>query len=188
MIFWCRVLLLHCILPLCLAVNNRRGVRVAGIMNYSTTQLMEYNNYNTPSCISVIKELGLLCQPHYTHRSAWRKFVYSRSGDTIPSVWAVVRPVASLPRHQSTDTPWISSTGDTATAPHIEMDRKCGVDLSLLQSVQRLTALSNIKIELFNTKSLTNKSCFIHDHIRNKSLDIMCLTETWQNQMVFFLF
>ncbi len=137
---------------------------------------MEYNNYNSPSCISVIKELGLLRRPCYIHRSSLRKFAYSRSGDAIPSVWTAVRPVASHPRHQSTDTLWISSTGETT--PHMESDRKHGVDFSLLRTVQRLTVLSKIKIERFNTHSLANKSSFIHDHIWDKNLDIICLTET----------
>ncbi len=67
----------------------------------------------------------------------------------------------------------------------MEIDRKRRVDFGLLRPVQRLTALSNIKIELFNTQSLTNKSCFIHDHIQDKGLDIMCLTETWHQPDVF---
>uniref|UniRef100_A0A8C1W0H1 Reverse transcriptase domain-containing protein n=2 Tax=Cyprinus carpio TaxID=7962 RepID=A0A8C1W0H1_CYPCA len=67
----------------------------------------------------------------------------------------------------------------------MEMDRKRGVDHSLLRPIQRFTTSSNFKIELFNAQSLTNKSGFIHDHIRDKSLDIMCLTETWQKPGVF---
>ena len=34
-------------------------------------------------------------------------------------------------------------------------------------------------MELLNTQSLTNKSLLIYDHILDKGLDFMCLTETW---------
>lgn len=105
-----RALLLLCILPPWLAAKNKRGARVAGIMNNSVTELMEYNNYNTPQCKTVIKELGLLRRRRYIHRSSRRKFVYSRSGDTVPSIWTAGRSVASLPRHQSTDALWTSTT------------------------------------------------------------------------------
>ncbi len=56
---------------------------------------------------------------------------------------------------------------------------KHGVDFSLLRPLQRLAVSSNIKIELLNAQSITNKSCLIHDHILDKCLDMMCITETW---------
>ncbi len=112
---------------------------------------------------------------------------FSRSGDAIPSVWSAVLPVTSLPRHWSTATLWTcsSGTGAAATVPLMEPDSKRKVDFSVLKRVQRHITPSNIKIELFNIQSLTNKSCLIHDHIRDKCLDIMCLTETWQQPDVF---
>lgn len=42
-----------------------------------------------------------------------------------------------------------------------------------------------VNIELFKTQSLTNKSTFIHEHILDKRIDIMCLTETWQQPGVY---
>ena len=182
-----RVLLLLCVLPLWLTANNRRGAQTPGKMNFSAAQLMKLNNHNTPACLSVIKELCLLRRPRYIHRSSRRKFVFSRSDDAIPTVWSAVRPVASLPRHQSAVTTWISSsdTGVAATAPRMDTVSKRGVNLSLLKRVQRFTTSSNIQIELFNVQSLTNKSCLIHNHIQDKCLDIMCLTETWHQPDVF---
>ena len=55
----------------------------------------------------------------------------------------------------------------------------------MLQPIQRLTICPNVKIELLNAQSLTNKSCLIHDHILDKHLDLMCLTETWHKPDMF---
>lgn len=161
-----------------LTANNRLLSTTGMMLNYSVTQLMKLNNYTTPSCISVIKQFGLLRRSRYIHRSCRRKFVFSRSAHTIPSLWSDVRIVASQTRHQSAVALRTSSTGVSMTTLLTERDRKRGVDFSLLRPIQRLTAPSNIKIELLNAQSLTNKSCLIHDHIQDKCLDLMCLTET----------
>ncbi|CAK6967288.1 hypothetical protein NQZ68_009930, partial [Scomber scombrus] len=39
-----------------------------------------------------INELGLPCRPRYVHRGSRRKFVYSGSGNSIPSLWANRHP------------------------------------------------------------------------------------------------
>lgn len=49
----------------------------------------------------------------------------------------------------------------------------------------RHTATSDIKVELFNAQSLTNKSCLIHDHILEKDFDLFCVTETWHKPDTF---
>ncbi|KAM3604518.1 uncharacterized protein V6R79_012350 [Siganus canaliculatus] len=49
----------------------------------------------------------------------------------------------------------------------------------------RFTPSSSVKIELLNIRALTEKSTFILDHILDKKLDIMCLTETWQQAGVY---
>ena len=51
----------------------------------------------------------------------------------------------------------------------------------MLQPIQS----PNVKIELLNAQSLTNKSCLIHDHFLDKHVDLMCLTETWHKPDVF---
>lgn len=58
---------------------------------HSAAQLMSFNNCTTPSCASIIRQLGLLCRPHYVHRCSCRKFVYSQSYHTIPSIWTAER-------------------------------------------------------------------------------------------------
>lgn len=59
------------------------------------------------------------------------------------------------------------------------------VDSSLPKPLQRSPSISHIKMELFNAQSLTNKSCLINDHILDKGLDLMCITETWHQPDVY---
>uniref|UniRef100_A0A3B3Y420 Reverse transcriptase domain-containing protein n=1 Tax=Poecilia mexicana TaxID=48701 RepID=A0A3B3Y420_9TELE len=54
-----------------------------------------------------------------------------------------------------------------------------GVDFRLLRTFPKAKPNSELKIELFNTQSLCNKTTFIFDHICDKKVDILCLTETW---------
>lgn len=60
-----------------------------------------------------------------------------------------------------------------------------GVDLSVLCPVQRFIPQSLVKIELFNTQSINNKSTLIEKHIRERGLYLMCLTETWHQPEVY---
>ena len=43
----------------------------------------------------------------------------------------------------------------------------------------RLTPQSLIKFELLNTQSLNNQSSLVEEHIKEKGLDLLCLTESW---------
>ena len=43
----------------------------------------------------------------------------------------------------------------------------------------------SIKKNLFNTQTISNKSTLIEEHIREKGLDFMCLTETWHQPEVY---
>jgi len=147
------------------------------MLKYSIPQLLKHNNCIIPTCISAVKLLGLLRRPRYIHRSSHRKFVYSQPGHSVPSIWSAEYTVAPLPRHQNTVALGTSSTGNTARSLHTKQDKKRGVDFSL--QVQRSTTSSNIKIELLNAQSLANKASLIHEHILDKGIDFMCLTETW---------
>lgn len=42
-------------------------------------------------------------------------------------------------------------------------------------------------MELFNVQPLTNKSCLIHEHILEKGLDLIGLTETWHKPGAFYV-
>ena len=85
-----------------------------------------------------------------------------------------------------------SSRGNTARFPHTRLDTvhgmdysPCGVDFNVLRPVQRFTPQSLLKFELFNTQSINNKSTLIEEHIRERGLDFMCLTETWHQPEVY---
>ena len=62
------------------------------------------------------------------------------------------------------------------------------VDHSVLIPVLRTQKLSTatLKLSLFNIRSLTNKATFLSDFIADSNLDIVSLTETWQQPNDFF--
>ncbi|KAM3583200.1 uncharacterized protein V6R79_009203 [Siganus canaliculatus] len=148
------------------------------MLKYSFQQLLSHNNRNTPPCIAVIKQLGILRRPRYIHRSSRRQFVYTNS-HSINSICSVALPA----RHQSS-VPAALRNSTAARAQHWQPGKR-GVDFSLLRPVPRFTPSSSVKIELLNIRALTEKSTFILDHILDKKLDIMCLTETWQQAGVY---
>ncbi|KAG2468944.1 NPFF2 protein, partial [Polypterus senegalus] len=81
---------------------------------------------------------------------------------------------------------------NTARFSHPRLDLFCGVDSKLrgvdfnvLRPVQRLTSQSLVRFELFNSQSICNKATLIEEHIREKGLDFMCLTETWHQSEVY---
>ncbi|KAL7831043.1 hypothetical protein SRHO_G00305450 [Serrasalmus rhombeus] len=157
-------------------------------INYTAVQLLKLNTHSTPSCISTIKQLGLLRRPRYIHRSCGRKFKLLQSSQAIPSLWSTLRAVARPTRHQNATALRTSSVGVSMTTAVTEQTGKRGVDFSVLRPLrppQRHISPSTIKVELFNVQSLTNKSCLIQDHISDRGLDLMCLTETWHRPEAF---
>uniref|UniRef100_A0A671YR52 Reverse transcriptase domain-containing protein n=1 Tax=Sparus aurata TaxID=8175 RepID=A0A671YR52_SPAAU len=44
----------------------------------------------------------------------------------------------------------------------------------------------HLKLALFNTRSLTNKSAILHELITDNKLDFLCLTETWHRPLDYF--
>lgn len=65
------------------------------------------------------------------------------------------------------------------------MVRKLGVDCSALLSLTSLDFASHSTLELLNVQSLTNKAGLINDYIMDKGIDILCLTESWQQPKVY---
>ena len=123
-----------------------------------------------------------------TAGSSRRKSIYTQPPDTgsISSTWLAALPVASRIRHQSAATAVRNiAGGNIARLCHVVRDGKRGVDPSLLCPIQRSTDQSHIKTELLNVQSLSNKSSLVHDHILDKDIDLMCLTETWHQPEVF---
>ena len=44
----------------------------------------------------------------------------------------------------------------------------------------------HLKVALFNTRSLNNKSLILSEYITDNNLDFLCLTETWQKPLDYF--
>ena len=122
---------IHLHLHLCapsprLTTITELSVPPLGIMiKYSTLQLVQFVNYSIPSCIPVIKQLGLLRRRRYIHRSSRRKFVFFHHGQSIPSIWSPARSVAPVPRHLNA-----SPTGSHRAERIIRLHRKPGPDYS----------------------------------------------------------
>lgn len=142
--------------------SSRPNLSATGMkLKYSISQLLNLNNCTIPTCVAAIKERGLLSRPRYIHRSSRGRFIYHQPGHSasaIPSIWTTD---ARLPRHQGSNTS------------------------SVLWPLKRFAISSTLKIELFYTQSLINKSSFIQDHIIDKGLDLMCITETWHQPEVY---
>lgn len=85
-------------------------------------------------------------------------------------------PVAQFALHQNTRAVEPNSSMYTAR-PH-DSRRRRKVNFHVLQPLLRHKSPVTVDIELLNALSLTNKSSLIHDHILDKKIDIMCLTET----------
>uniref|UniRef100_A0A3B3HT49 Reverse transcriptase domain-containing protein n=1 Tax=Oryzias latipes TaxID=8090 RepID=A0A3B3HT49_ORYLA len=103
--------------------------------------------------------------------------------DTLNNIWTYPsNPFCRSPaaaklhcrlRHQNTPTTWTNNN------PHHWRNQKRGVDYRMLRSLPRVKAMPNLKIELFNVQSLSNKTSLISEHITDRQIDMMCLTETW---------
>lgn len=63
-----------------------------------------------------------------------------------------------------------------------------GVNHDVLSSLPRSDYMSTVRFMLFNVRSLSNKTSYIHELIEDKSIDFMCLSETWQKPNDFFTF
>ena len=135
-------------------------------LRYSAARLLQLNNHSTPLCISVIKNHKLLKRTRYIHRGSGRKFVYFHTGHSIPVLWSAERtPTFRLRHHNNTD------------------ERAPCLQALAMTPESILTTQSNMKLTLFNTRSLNNKSHILNEFILDNKLDFLCLTETWQQPL-----
>lgn len=56
----------------------------------------------------------------------------------------------------------------------------------LPRSSQPNTKKRHLKLAIFNTRSLNNKSLILNEFITDNNLDFLCLTETWQKPLDYF--
>ncbi|XP_072571304.1 uncharacterized protein [Paramormyrops kingsleyae] len=135
--------------------------------------------------MSTIGEHGLLRRPRYIHRSSRRKFIYHRHSNhcapyprfasKIPALWSVTG--AHWRRHQNTVALDTCNTAECGFR---------GADWTVLRPLQRHVVPPMVKIELFNTQSMSKKASFLQEHILENGLDLLCLTETWHEPEVFY--
>ena len=59
------------------------------------------------------------------------------------------------------------------------------MDHSVLRPLNGLDSAGHSTLELLNIQSLTNKAGLINNHIAEEEIDILCLTETWQQPEVY---
>ncbi|CAL8251086.1 unnamed protein product [Arctogadus glacialis] len=155
------------------------------MLTYSPAQLFGIFNYSLPSSISVIKQLGLLRRRRYIHRSSRRRFVLSQHGLCVPFTRSTARSVTQLSRHQDS-----AASGPFNAAIRQQLIRQVSSPLS-----SRTAILTNLRplqpapipppsgcvnFALLNTRSLTNKAPIIHELILDNNLDLLLLTEIWQ--------
>ncbi|XP_075957467.1 interferon-inducible GTPase 5-like [Anarhichas minor] len=130
--------------PVIKSVATDKRPQAGMVLQYSTSQLLQLNNFSAPPFISAIKTLGLLRRPRYIHRASRRKFVYSwpdRSTLSIPSLWSAERTAT--------------------THHHNNLHERVACLRPLTRAPQPAQIHPHLKIALFNTRSLNNKGLLL---------------------------
>ncbi|XP_075933638.1 uncharacterized protein LOC142933414 [Anarhichas minor] len=144
--------------PVIKSVATDKRPQAGMVLQYSTSQLLQLNNFSAPPFISAIKTLGLLRRPRYIHRASRRKFVYSspdRSTLSVPSLWSTER-TAATPAQLCAISPSILLLGDF----NIHVDSSDSTTSTEL-------------LDIFNYFNITQHVDF-PTHKKGHTLDLVC--------------
>uniref|UniRef100_A0AAR2K341 Reverse transcriptase domain-containing protein n=1 Tax=Pygocentrus nattereri TaxID=42514 RepID=A0AAR2K341_PYGNA len=137
-------------------------------LRYSFIELYVLQNTRCkpPDSLYHLRNLGILRRPKYSHRGSGRTFMYKQHANTISTLWTSCRRTIAM---------GIST-------------RASGRILHYVKTVN-LPALNtdfNVNCALLNVRSLNNKAPLIADAIVERNIDLLCLTETWQQPNDYF--
>lgn len=135
---------------------------VAGLHQYTAAELLWIRHLPgfRPASLHLDPDSAHLFRRRYIHRGSRRNFHYENS-TAIKSFWSTSR-----------------------RRPHRNSSR--AADHSSLASLARTANTTNgcgnttVNFGFLNIRSLTGKGHFIHDLIKDRDLDFMCSSETWQ--------
>ncbi len=122
---------------------------------YTAEEILRYrSHYELPAALHFHRET-LRRRSRYIHRGSRRNFCVDHNG-SIPSLWSV--------------------------GPRKSIRAERPVDRSLLAAVPWTSEIIHdcLKLSVFNVRSFTNKAVFLSEYCADQNLDIVCLTETWQ--------
>ena len=100
------------------------------------------------------------------------------SNDQGTSYEALLRTFCPL-ETTATQTPAPSGPLGPAPSSHCPPSQSCQSQCTV-PPAQSNPPLARLKLCLLNTRSLSNKALLLADFIVDRNLDILCLTETWQ--------
>ncbi|XP_076841983.1 uncharacterized protein LOC143486075 [Brachyhypopomus gauderio] len=152
----------------------------AMVFRYTPTELHRLIPTLPPPAelLDSLRHFALLRRPPYVHRGSRRGFIYTTSGvNSIPALWTdsshAGSSASSLRHHNST------RHQNTSSVNFFNL-------LTIQTTPSTAFKQKHLKIALFNTRSLNNKSLILNEFITDNKLDLLCLNETWQKPLDYY--